>query len=176
MFVFYFHMVLILLFLLLLIFSTGLEKMVVDNNAFLFAQSLLSCLKNAAEYARLQEHRQIETLIETIVIALSTHPDPPEFIITALITVGNVAGFKNMDPEFELSVSTMLVESLQRYLAWQRDLIDDREDRSSGSSPLEYQGDDGDDDDGDDEDESNKDGGLGAMLLQLPVPKRVNSI
>ncbi|KAF9081892.1 Exonuclease mut-7 [Mortierella sp. AD031] len=126
----------------------GLEKMVVDNNAFLFAQSLLAYLKNAAEYWRLQEYRQIETLIEGIVSALSTHPDPPMFIINALITIGTVAGFRTLDPEFELLVSVLLAESLQRYLTWQRDLSEEHGNNSSGSSPLEYQG-DGDEDDKD---------------------------
>ncbi|KAG0264781.1 Exonuclease mut-7 [Linnemannia exigua] len=133
----------------------GLEKMVQDNNALLFAQSLLGYLKSTTEYMRLHEHRQIETLIETIVSALSTHPDPPEFIIVALITVGTVAGVKNLDPEFELMVSALLAESLQRYLIWQRDLVEEHGNNSSGSSPLEYQG-DGDDD------EDDKDSGSGS--------------
>ncbi|KAG0375368.1 hypothetical protein BGX24_009213 [Mortierella sp. AD032] len=133
----------------------GLEKMVQDNNALLFAQSLLGYLKSTTEYMRLHEHRQIETLIETIVSALSTHPDPPEFVLVALITVGTVAEVKNLDPEFELMVSALLAESLQRYLTWQRDLVEEHSNNSSGSSPLEFQG-DGDDD------EDDKDNGPGS--------------
>ncbi|KAF8943371.1 Exonuclease mut-7 [Haplosporangium gracile] len=128
--------------------TKALEKNVFDNNVFLFAQSLMAYLKSPAEYLRLYEHRQIESLIETIVSALSTHPDPPEFIINALITVGTVAGLKNFNPEFELLVSELLAESLRRFLTWQRDLIEEYGNNSSGSSPLEYQG-DGDDDEDD---------------------------
>ncbi|KAF9134990.1 Exonuclease mut-7 [Mortierella sp. 14UC] len=137
--------------------TKGLEKMVQDNNALLFAQSLLGYLKSTAEYWRLDEHCQIEALIETIVSALSSHPDPPEFIIVALITVGTVAGNKRLDPEFELLVSALLAESLQRYLTWQRDLVEEHGNNSSGSSPLEYQC-DGDGDDYEDE----KDSGSGS--------------
>ncbi|KAF9551021.1 Exonuclease mut-7 [Mortierella hygrophila] len=128
--------------------TKALEKNVFDNNAFLFAQSLMTYLKSPAEYLRLDEHRQIETLIETIVSALSTHLDPPEFIINALITVGTVAGLKNFDPEFELLVSALLAESLRRYLTWQRDVVEEHGNNSSESSPLDYQG-DGDDDEDD---------------------------
>jgi hypothetical protein len=126
---------------------TVLEMNVINNNAFLFAQSLMTYLKSPAEYLRLQEHRQVETLIETIVSALSTHPDPPEFIINALITVGTVAGLKNFDQEFELLVSALLAESLRRFLVWQRNLVEDHGNSSSGSLPLGYQGDGNDDED-----------------------------
>ncbi|KAG0066859.1 Exonuclease mut-7 [Linnemannia elongata] len=132
--------------------TKALEKNVFDNNAFLFAQGLMTHLNNLTEYLRLHEHRQIETLIETIVCALSTHPDPPEFIINALITIGTVAGLKNFDPEFELMVSALLAESLRRFLTWQRDLVEEHGNNSSGSSPLEYQGNGDDDDDEDDKD------------------------
>ncbi|KAG0284748.1 Exonuclease mut-7 [Linnemannia gamsii] len=124
--------------------TKALEMNVINNNAFLFAQSLMTYLKNPIEYLRLLEHRQVDTLIETIVSALSTHPDPPEFIINALITVGTVAGLKNFDQEFELLVSALLAESLRSFLVWQRDLVEEHGNNSSGSSPLEYQG-DGDD-------------------------------
>ncbi|KAF9908640.1 Exonuclease mut-7 [Linnemannia zychae] len=117
------------------------ELMVRDNNALLFAQSLLGYLKSTTEYLRLDEHGQIEALIATIVSALSSHPDPPEFIIVALITVGTVAENKKLNPEFELLVSALLAESLQRHLTFQRDLVEEHENNSSGSSPLEYQGD-----------------------------------
>ncbi|KAF9932320.1 Exonuclease mut-7 [Linnemannia zychae] len=127
--------------------TKGLEKMVLNNNAFLFAQSLLGYLKSTAEYLQLQEHRQIELLMETIVAALSSHPDPPEFIITALITVGTVAGVRGMDPEFELLTSELLIESLQRFLTWQRDLTEASGISSSGSSPLKCHGESGDDED-----------------------------
>lgn len=119
----------------------ALEMNVINNNAFLFSQSLMTYLKNPAEYMRLHEHRQVDTLIETIVSALSTHPDPPEFIINALITVGTVSGLKNFDQEFELLVSALLAESLRSFLVWQRDLVEEHGNNSSGSSPLEYQGD-----------------------------------
>ena len=144
----------------------AVEKNVFDNNAFLFAQSLMTYLKSPTEYLRLHEHRQIETLIETIVSALSTHPDPPEFIINALITVGTVAGLKNFDPEFELLVSTLLVESLRRFLTWQRDLVEEHGNNSSGSSPLEYQGDGDDDEDDKDYGSGSDDTSVSAAVVE----------
>ncbi|KAK3817885.1 MAG: hypothetical protein JOS17DRAFT_390810 [Linnemannia elongata] len=149
--------------------TKALEKNIFDNNAFLFAQSLMTYLKSPTEYLRLHEHRQIEILIETIVSALSVHPDPPEFIINALITVGTVAGLKNFDPEFELLVSALLAESLRRFLTWQRDLVEEHGNNSSGSSPLDYHG-DGDDD------EDDKDCGSGSYDTSISAAGEENQL
>ncbi|KAF9363982.1 hypothetical protein BGX34_002830, partial [Mortierella sp. NVP85] len=51
-------------------------------------------------------------------LALRKHPDPAMFVVNALITVGTVAVIKDMDSDFELAISELLINVMDRYLQW----------------------------------------------------------
>ncbi|KAF9906163.1 hypothetical protein BX616_000789, partial [Lobosporangium transversale] len=94
---------------------------IASNNAFLLGQNLLTAYKDLETFRRGQERGSVGIISETMATALQTHPDPVMFIVNALITVGTVAGFKNLDPVFELAVSEFFVLVLQQFLEWYHD-------------------------------------------------------
>ncbi|KAF9111460.1 hypothetical protein BGX27_004912 [Mortierella sp. AM989] len=85
----------------------AITRAVSSNNAFLFGQNLLEQEKDGVNCGNWQE---------VMLAALRNHSDPAMFIINVLITVGTVAGFKEVDPVFEFVISEHLVQVLRRLL------------------------------------------------------------
>ncbi|KAF9286803.1 Exonuclease mut-7 [Mortierella alpina] len=101
-----------------------IKQAVADNNAFLLGQSLLTSFMNYTEYEKEQTLGNVTIIQDTIAQALRSHIDPPMFVINALITVGTVTAIKNLDADFELAISELLIASLNQYVQWRRDNSD----------------------------------------------------
>ncbi|KAG9319362.1 hypothetical protein KVV02_005614 [Mortierella alpina] len=98
-----------------------IKQAVADNNAFLLGQSLLTSFMNYTEYEKERALGNVTIIQDTIAAALRSHVDPPMFVINALITVGTVTAIKNLDADFELAISELLIASLDQYVQWRRD-------------------------------------------------------
>ncbi|KAG0010474.1 hypothetical protein BGZ80_001459 [Entomortierella chlamydospora] len=83
----------------------GITRAVSSNNAFLFGQNLLELEKDGSNVGLW--HR-------TVLDVLRLHADPVTFILNVLITIGTVAGYKEVDPDFEYDISEQLVQLLRR--------------------------------------------------------------
>ncbi|KAF9169706.1 Exonuclease mut-7 [Mortierella sp. AD011] len=83
----------------------GITRAVSSNNAFLFGQNLLELEKDGSNVGLW--HR-------TVLDVLRLHADPVMFILNVLITIGTVAGYKEVDPDFEYEISEQLVQLLRR--------------------------------------------------------------
>ncbi|KAI1316753.1 Exonuclease mut-7 [Mortierella claussenii] len=105
--------------------TLAIIQTITSNNAFLLGQNLIAAYGSLDTFRRAQERGGVEGPLETMATALRSHPDPVHFVISALITVGTVAGFKKMDPDFELAISEFLVAVLQRFLDWHQDHADE---------------------------------------------------
>ncbi|KAF9557400.1 Exonuclease mut-7 [Mortierella alpina] len=111
-----------------------IKQAVADNNAFLLGQSLLTSFMNYTEYEKERALGNVTVIQDTIASALRSHVDPPMFVINALITVGTVTAIKNLDADFELAISELLIASLNLYVQWRRDNPDLQ--MTSTSSPT----------------------------------------
>ncbi|KAF9958658.1 hypothetical protein BGZ70_009127 [Mortierella alpina] len=98
-----------------------IKQAVADNNAFLLGQSLLTSFTNHIEYEKERTLGNVTVIQDSIAAALRYHVDPPMFVINALITVGTVTAIKNLDADFELAISELLIASLNQYVQWRRD-------------------------------------------------------
>ncbi|KAF8984355.1 Exonuclease mut-7 [Entomortierella lignicola] len=94
-------------------------RMVASNNAFLFGQNLLE---------QERENLDFESWQESILRALETHTDPAMFVVNVLITIGTVSGYKEVDPDFEYTISAHLVQAL-------RCLLEASENKSNHQEP-----------------------------------------
>ncbi|CAO3569107.1 unnamed protein product [Mortierella alpina] len=98
-----------------------IKQAVADNNAFLLGQSLSTSFMNYIEYEKERTLGNVAVIQDTIAAALRLHVDPPMFVINALITVGTVTAIKDLDADFELAISELLIASLKQYAQWRRD-------------------------------------------------------
>ncbi|KAG0200301.1 Exonuclease mut-7 [Mortierella sp. GBA30] len=115
----------------------SVKQTVSDNNAFLLGQSLLMLFGTLSEYRKEQDLGNVGIIQETIAIALRSHADPPMFIVNSLITVGTVTGIKNLDADFELAISELLVSCLEDYKQWWRENPNAQSTSTSSSTPSE---------------------------------------
>src|SRR5690554_2797620 len=98
--------------------SIAIVQAVTDNNAFLFGQCLLSVFGSLENFRRDQEFGHVAYIQDKLAVEIRNHPDPPMFIINALIAVGTVAKIRLLDADFELAVSEMLAAVLEQYKEW----------------------------------------------------------
>ncbi|KAF9186922.1 Exonuclease mut-7 [Haplosporangium sp. Z 11] len=98
--------------------TPSIVQAVTDNNAFLFGQSLLSVLGSLENFRKEQELGNIVSVQDKLAVEIRIHPDPPMFIINALIAVGTVAKIRLLDADFEFAISKMLIAVLEQYKEW----------------------------------------------------------
>ncbi|KAI8348379.1 hypothetical protein B0O80DRAFT_502062 [Mortierella sp. GBAus27b] len=106
----------------------SITQAVNDNNAFLLGKNILTAYANLDIYKRELDSGGVGAVQEAMAAALKRHPDPPMFIVNALITVGTVAVIKELDSDFELAISELLVNVLERYVQWHHEHPDERTD------------------------------------------------
>ncbi|KAF9344009.1 hypothetical protein BGX26_004920, partial [Mortierella sp. AD094] len=85
--------------------AEDITRAVSSNNAFLFGQNLLELEKDGGNFGLWHK---------AVLDALRLHADPVLFILNALITIGTVAGYKEVDQDFEYDISEQLVQLLRR--------------------------------------------------------------
>ncbi|KAG0244979.1 Exonuclease mut-7 [Mortierella sp. GBA43] len=110
------------------LFVLAITQAVNDNNAFLLGKNILTAYANLDIYKRELDSGGVGAVQEAMAAALKRHPDPPMFIVNALITVGTVAVIKELDSDFELAISELLVNVLERYVQWHHEHPDERTD------------------------------------------------
>ncbi|KAK3822821.1 MAG: hypothetical protein J3Q66DRAFT_330211 [Benniella sp.] len=96
----------------------SITQAVCDNNAFLLGKNILTAYESLDVYNKALDSGSVNAVQETMASALRKHPDPAMFVVNALITVGTVAVIKDMDSDFELAISELLINVMDRYLQW----------------------------------------------------------
>jgi len=95
-----------------------------ENNAFLFAQNLLVAFRDLVQFNKERELGNVDEIRSTVVTALQSNPDPGTFIASALIAVGTMAGYKELNKDFELEISKLLVDTLGSHIDWHAEHAD----------------------------------------------------
>ncbi|GJJ71326.1 hypothetical protein EMPS_03676 [Entomortierella parvispora] len=104
--------------------AASIARLVKENNAFLFAQNLLVAFRDLAHFNREVELGKVDDMRSTVAMALQSSLDPASFIASALIAIGTMAGYKELNKDFELEISKLLADMLGSYIDWHAEQID----------------------------------------------------